>query len=147
MKKQFIIFSFIGMLASCHLATNRADKWSLEKNIQLSQAGVVVFKHPNVTSEDQSRVDIYFNSKNYFLLDGYMYCNLDSICCLDSASIRIQGCNSRLYKQVDTLEIYYTPNEDIIRKFGTIQLPRITILFKDKADNYYVADTALSVVK
>lgn len=132
-------------IGSCKQFKKEGNPWKLDKHTSLTKTNFVAHKHEKLFKGGQNRIDLFFNSNQYQLIDAYMYCNIDSICCLDSLTSKIIGCNDHLYMSGDTVQIYYTPNVDTLKKYGKVSFPAVTLLFKDKLkSNYYVCDTTIS---
>lgn len=144
MKTRILSIFILILIGSCKQFKKDANPWGVDKKTPLTEANLTTYKHEELL-KGQNRIDLFFNSNTYKLVDAYMYCNIDSVCCVDSLTFKVIGCNDHLYMNGDTVEIYYTPNLDTLKKYKTLSFPKITILFKDQLKNsYHICDTTIS---
>jgi hypothetical protein len=144
MRRELGLFFILSItLISCHQKT-KTNEFTLIKDVSLKQAGLTICNYNVLFNDGQSRIDLFLSSNKYQLLDGYMFCNLDSAITIDTSTLKIQSCNDHLYRDGDTIEIYYKPNKDTVDKYGYQPFSPIVILFKDKDKAlYYISDTLI----
>lgn len=140
--KVLVFFLFVTILFSCHNKSSEEQGQSgnsSKPNIlyNFDKLGIRIIKDSMYIGEETC-VKVFFKSNDkYELINGYIDCMIDSIR-IDTMK-KIYGCDKKLYIEEDTIKICLTP------KVEQVDLNNIVILFSDKENNYYAADTSISL--
>ena len=129
------------ILCLCCGCSHPQNKWVLIKNLSLSHAGLVITESSLTEEGEQKFITLFFTNSEYKLMDGYMDCSIDSINNVDSITQKITGCKDHLYKEGDTIKVYYDYDSKSTLNSAVKTFPRVTLLFKDKLERYYASDT------
>lgn len=133
MKNIMPLFSILMFLFSCH----NDKKYELGRNI--SEIGFIIKYDNEAILGHEICASLYFNGSNYKIQKGYFDCSNYKPELVDENKGVINGCNNKLYMEGDTLKICLVPADT-----GKYNFHKIKLLFKDKRNNYFVADTTFS---
>jgi len=130
MRVCFILLISIFCLTDC---TDKNIDYVLDKNI--SEVGFKLKSSPSIIGKEICTL-LYFEGSNYKIVKAYYDCNNYTPKSVDIENGKINCCHENLYLEGDTVKICLVKLDTGIFKFSKIKL-----LFTDKQNHYYVADT------